>query len=113
MRTAASRAKAFYARMGFTGPLWVTETGYPSDPAYQWDPALRGGPTDQARWIARGPRYLIDDGADAVFVAFRDNPEFSPREPMGVRGARHVARARSRRAGYAPSRRSRPCNGWR
>jgi hypothetical protein len=86
MRTAASRAKAFYARMGFTGPLWVTETGYPSDPAYQWDPALRGGPTDQARWIARGPRSLIDDGADAVFVAFRDNLEFGLQSPWASEG---------------------------
>ena len=86
MRTAAGRAKAFYRRMGFKGPLWVTETGYPSVPAYQWDPALRGGPADQARWIARGPRHLIDGGADAVFVAFRDNLEFGLASPWASEG---------------------------
>ena len=98
--------------MGFTGPLWVTETGYPSDPAYQWDPALRGGPTDQARWIARGPRYLIDSGADAVFVAFRDNLEFSPQSPWASEGL--VAWPELGPDGrHAPSRRSGRCNGWR
>ena len=86
MRTAAGRAKAFYRRMGFNGPLWVTETGYPSASTYQWDPALRGGPLDQAKWIARGPRYLIDDGADAVFVAFRDNLEFGLQSPWASEG---------------------------
>ncbi len=86
MRTAAGRAKAFYRGMGFTGPLWVTETGYPSVPTYQWDPALRGGPPDQARWIARGPRLLIDGGAAAVFVAFRDNPEFGLESPWASEG---------------------------
>src|SRR5262245_43584929 len=27
---------------GFHGRIWVTEHGYPADPAYQWDPKYRG-----------------------------------------------------------------------
>jgi hypothetical protein len=86
MRTAASRVRAFYRRMGFEGRLWITETGYPSLPEHQWDPRLRGGERDQARYLAAGPRLLIDDGADAVFVAFRDSPEFGPLSPYASEG---------------------------
>jgi len=86
MRTAAGRARASYRRMGFEGRLWITETGYPSLPAHQWDARLRGGERDQARYLAAGPRLLIDDGADAVFVAFRDSPEFGPQSPYASEG---------------------------
>lgn len=71
------RARAFYRRMGFSGPLWVTETGYPSLPRHQPDPELNRGARDQAEWIARVPRCMIHAGASAVFVAFRDNHEFA------------------------------------
>jgi hypothetical protein len=86
MRTAAGRARAFYRRMGFEGRLWITETGYPSLAQHQWDPRLRGGERDQARYLATAPRLLIDDGADAVFVAFRDSPEFGPQSPYASEG---------------------------
>lgn len=86
LKAAVSRARAFYRRMGFTGRLWVTEAGYPSRPAHQWDPAMAGGDADQARWMARGPRQLVAGGADAVFVSFRDNHEFGPDSSFGSEG---------------------------
>lgn len=76
MHAAVRRARAFYRRRGFSGPLWVTETGYPSLRRHQHDPKLTGGARDQARWITRAARDMIHAGADAVFVAFRDSPEF-------------------------------------
>ena len=79
-------ARAVYSRLGFTGALWVTETGYPSRRAHQWDPAFTGGPRDQARWLALGLRALVDGGADAVFVSFRDNHEFGRSSPFGSEG---------------------------
>jgi hypothetical protein len=84
----AQRAVAadVYRCLGFDGPLWVTETGYPSRPSHQWDPAFRGGPRDQARWLARGLRALVDGGAEAVFVSFRDNHEFGRSSPFGSEG---------------------------
>jgi hypothetical protein len=78
LRGMAARARAFYRRLGFDGRLWVTESGYPSLPEHQWDPAMRGGDADQVRWMLKGPRRLIAGGADIVFVAFRDSPEFGP-----------------------------------
>ena len=77
LRGMASRARAFYRRLGFDGRLWVTEAGYPSLPQHQWDPAMRGGDADQVRWMLSGPRRLAG-GAEVVFVAFRDSPEFGP-----------------------------------
>ena len=47
---------------------------------------MKGGPSDQARWIACGARFMIDAGADAVFVAFRDNPEFPPDSAFASEG---------------------------
>jgi hypothetical protein len=69
------RAVRLYRRAGFDGPLWVTETGYPSDPAVQPQFGFQAGPRDQARWLARGLRSLVDGGAGAVFVSLRDNAE--------------------------------------
>ena len=77
MPAGVRRARAFYRRAGFAGPLWVTETGYPSLARHQLDPPLNGGPRDQARWIAGAARCMVDAGAGAVFVAFRDNHEFA------------------------------------
>ena len=59
-------------------PLWVTETGYPADPAYQYDPNFKGtdptsGAAEQAAYLARELPLLVDDGAARVFVTERDN----------------------------------------
>jgi hypothetical protein len=97
-------ARAMYRRLGFAGPLWVTETGYPSRPSHQWDPAFTGGPRDQARWLMLGLPVLIDGGADAVFVSFRDNHEFGRRSPFGSEGVLRWPRLRPKPA-YAAVRR--------
>ena len=59
-------------------PLWVTETGYPSDPAYQYDPGFRGtdaatGQAAQANYLAKSLPALLFAGAARVFVTERDN----------------------------------------
>lgn len=86
LRRMAGRARAFYRHLGFDGRLWVTESGYPSLPAHQWDATMRRGVADQVRWMRAGPRRLIAGGADVVFVAFRDSPEFGPESPYSSEG---------------------------
>jgi hypothetical protein len=68
-----------YAHLGFTGPLWVTETGCPSRPSL-------------------GLRALIDGGAVAVFVSFRDNHEFGRDSPFGSEGVLRWPRLRPKPA---------------
>ena len=63
----------FLAASGFTGPLWVTEHGYPSDPAFQYDPAHTGGAVSQAAFLTASIPTLLDAGASEVFVTERDN----------------------------------------
>jgi hypothetical protein len=63
----------FLAGYGFNGPLWVTEHGYPSDPAYQYDPSFALGQPSQAAFLTASIPTLIDAGASEVFVAERDN----------------------------------------
>jgi hypothetical protein len=63
----------FLAAQGFHGPLWVTEHGYPADPAYQYDPAYNSGPDSQAAYLTASIPTLIDAGASEVFVTERDN----------------------------------------
>ena len=65
--------RRFLAADGFTGPLWVTEHGYPSDPAYQYDPGYTGGEGAQAAYLAASIPTLVDAGAAEVFVTERDN----------------------------------------
>ena len=65
-------------KYGFTGPIWVTEHGYPADPAFQWDPAYRGtdaatGAAAQATLLRRSIRLLGQAGAGQIFVTLRDN----------------------------------------
>ncbi|HEY1510436.1 MAG TPA: choice-of-anchor D domain-containing protein [Solirubrobacteraceae bacterium] len=63
----------FFAGYGFSGPLWVTEHGYPSDPSYQYDASYTAGPESQASYLAASIPTLIDAGASMVFVTERDN----------------------------------------
>jgi hypothetical protein len=58
---------------GFRGPVWVTEHGYPADPAFQWDPAYRGGDAAQAAFLRDSIPALAGAGAAQVFVTLRDN----------------------------------------
>lgn len=86
MRAGARACARFFRRMGVAGPLWITETGYPSNPGHQWDRTLAGGEPDQARWIARGTRELVDGGAARVFVTLRDGPEFGAQSAFASEG---------------------------
>jgi hypothetical protein len=61
------------ARHGFAGPVWVTEHGYPGDPAYQSDPVFQGGEAGQAAFLTESVLALAEAGADEVFVTLRDN----------------------------------------
>ena len=65
--------KSFFSSAGFTGPLWITEHGYPSDPAYQYDSSYMGGLTSQAAYLTASIPTLVDAGASEVFVTERDN----------------------------------------
>jgi hypothetical protein len=65
--------RRFLAAAGFAGPLWVTEHGYPSDPAFQYDPGYTGGEGAQAAYLAASVPTLVDAGAAAVLVTERDN----------------------------------------
>ena len=60
---------------GFKGPLWVTELGYPADPAYQVDPSFTGGDAGQAGYLTQSLVDLGEAGAEQVFVTLRDNGE--------------------------------------
>ena len=61
------------ARYGFAGPVWVTEHGYPADPAFQTDPFFHGGEPAQAGFLTESVLSLAEAGADEVFVTLRDN----------------------------------------
>jgi hypothetical protein len=63
----------FAAHHAADKPLWVTEFGYPSDPAYQYDRAFRSGPASQAAYLCRALPTLVSAGAAKVFVTLRDN----------------------------------------
>lgn len=66
--------RRFFAAHAAAGkPLWVTEFGYPSDPAYQYDRRYRSGRASQASYLCRGLRALLSAGAAKVFVTLRDN----------------------------------------
>jgi hypothetical protein len=65
--------KQFLTGYGFSGPLWVTEHGYPSDPGYQYDPSFTTGAGAQAAYLTASIPTLLDAGASRVFVTERDN----------------------------------------
>ena len=61
------------AARGFNGPVWVTEHGYPADPAYQGDPAYAAGDSSQAAYLTQSLVGLGEAGAEQIFVTLRDN----------------------------------------
>jgi hypothetical protein len=80
VRTPASEAGApvaswrrYLVRQGFHGPLWVTETGYPADRAWQTDHGYRDGAASQARWMTTIIPAMLRAGAAMVFVTERDS----------------------------------------
>lgn len=66
------RAWASSWHRSFHQPLWITETGYPSDPRYQYDPAYDHGLRSQANFLKRSLPELLRY-AQRVFVTERDN----------------------------------------
>jgi hypothetical protein len=64
--------RSYFEAKGVTGPLWVTETGYPADPSQQPDPGYQGGAEAQARYLAAALPAMLRAGAAAVFVTERD-----------------------------------------
>jgi hypothetical protein len=64
--------RIYFEQKGFRGPLWVTETGYPANPAQQKDPGYQDGPPAQARWLAEVIPSMLRAGAAKVFVTERD-----------------------------------------
>jgi len=82
---------------GFHGPLWVTEHGYPADPAFQTDGAYTGGDAAQAAYLIQTLVGLGELGAPQIFVTLRDNLEGE----YASEGLEHINDA----AGHAVSRR--------
>jgi hypothetical protein len=68
-----ARWRRYFSNLGFGGPLWITETGYPADPAYQTDPGYRDGATSQAEWMSHTIPAMLGAGAAMVFVTERDS----------------------------------------
>lgn len=67
------RWRRYLADKGFRGPLWVTETGYPADPAFQTQPGYQDGPRSQAQWLTTAIPSMLQCGAKMVFVTERDS----------------------------------------
>ena len=70
-------AKRAFRRGGFRGPLWVTEMGYSSDQAFQWDPNYLGydpvaAQRQQARYVHAALVTLLRNGGRRVFLTLRD-----------------------------------------
>jgi hypothetical protein len=67
------RWRAFARSAGITGPIWVTEHGYPSERGFQTDPRFATGEPAQAAYLRRSIVALLRAGAARVFVTERDN----------------------------------------
>jgi hypothetical protein len=89
--------RSWLAARGFSGPLWVTEHGYPADPAFQTDRAYSGGDPSQAAYLTQTLVGLGEVGAPQVFVTLRDEGEGE----YASEGLEHIDEA----AGYAVTRR--------
>ena len=68
-----ARWRRYFSSRGFHGPMWVTETGYPADRAYQTDPGYRNGAKSQAKWMSDVIPAMLGAGATMVFVTERDS----------------------------------------
>jgi hypothetical protein len=79
--------KSWIASRGFTGPLWVTEHGYPADPAFQTDPAYKGGDPSQAAYLTQSILGLGEAGTPQVFVTLYDE---APEGEYASEGVEHI-----------------------
>lgn len=73
----------YFASKGFSGPLWVTEAGYPAEASEQQDTAYSGGALAQARYLSHTIPAMLRAGADKVFVTLRD---YAPTGPFASEG---------------------------
>ena len=71
--TAGQGARYNGVAVGFRGPLWVTETGYPANPAFQTEPGYQDGPLSQALWLTTAIASMLQSDAAMVFVTERDS----------------------------------------
>jgi hypothetical protein len=78
--------RALFAANGFTGALWVTESGYPSDPRLQFERGFRSGPRSQADWETTAARIMTVAGAQAVFFSGRDADGYGAASPFATEG---------------------------
>jgi len=86
--------RGFFDSRGRPGvPLWVTEHGYPADPAYQHDPTYRGGEAAQAAYLRDSLSTLVRAGAGRIFVSTRDTwpNEYGPNSPYNSEGIASVS----------------------
>ncbi len=68
----ACRWEGYLRDRGFYGPLWVTETGYPANPAEQDERGYENGQPAQARWLTAAIPAMLASGVARVFVTERD-----------------------------------------
>ena len=89
---AVRRWRAFFREHAHPGPVWVTETGYPSDPRFQSAPRYRSGDASQAAYLRDTLPRLVSAGAAQVFVTLRDGlgEEFGPESPFTSEGVLHL-----------------------
>jgi hypothetical protein len=87
------RWRRFFRVRGHDGPLWVTETGYPSDLRAQYDNRYLGGELGQARYLRAALPELVRAGAAQVFVTMRDGwpSEFGADSPFNSEGVLEMA----------------------
>jgi len=64
--------RKFFSKKCAKCPLWVTESGYPSDPALQTEKKYQGGESAQARWMHDSFTGMFLAGANMVFATSRD-----------------------------------------
>jgi hypothetical protein len=86
--------RTFFASYRPAGvPLWVTEHGYPADPAYQNDPSYRGGESAQAAYLRDSLPTLVRAGAARIFVSTRDTwpGEYGTNSPYYSEGVTKVS----------------------
>jgi hypothetical protein len=97
--------RSWLAGSGFNGPVWVTEHGYPADPAFQIDPAYAAGDASQAAYLTQTLVGLGEAGAEQVFVTLRDNLEGAYASEGLVHIDEATANATTRRPAFAAVRR--------
>lgn len=73
-----------FTSQGITGDLWITEFGYPADPAFQKDPQYQSGAQSQADYYAAVLPRLLESGAARVFITLHDDGQ--PGSPFNSEG---------------------------